>query len=90
MKKKELDPTQIAMEVLMPTIVQEEIIKTLHHLDDDQQERVLAYLNALSNSMHGSTGQDLIKIQGTIASDDLSMMQHAIDMECDRIDYGEW
>jgi hypothetical protein len=68
-----------------------EIIKHLTILSAGLQEQVLDFVIKLNRSYyHGISGTQLIQYAGMISPDDLEIMSHAIENDCERIDMNEW
>lgn len=66
----------------------EQIIQAVNRLTPDVQQKVLDFTSALMP--RGVPGKELLRFAGTIAADDLELMKHAIETECERIDVNEW
>ena len=69
-----------------------EIISEIENLEDEDQERVLAYAKSLKNPKNkgGNSGSMLRKYVGAISAYDLSQMSKAIEQDCERIDHEGW
>nr|VFJ47581.1 MAG: hypothetical protein BECKFM1743C_GA0114222_100471 [Candidatus Kentron sp. FM]VFK07579.1 MAG: hypothetical protein BECKFM1743B_GA0114221_100451 [Candidatus Kentron sp. FM] len=56
-----------------------------------QQEKALKFIEELSLAKgRGAPGERLLKYAGSIAPDDLKIMDEAIQNDCGKIDINEW
>ena len=70
---------------------EKEITSYLHKLNPEQQQRVLAYIQALSEERPlGVPGSDLLRFAGAIDLLDLKEMEKAIDEGCEQVNFNEW
>jgi len=77
--------------------IEQDILRQLKVLPDDQQRRVLDFARALGTAAlrqtpapHGVPGRTLLRFAGTITPEDLHQMTQAVEEECERIDPGDW
>jgi hypothetical protein len=77
--------------------IEEDILRQLKALPDDQQQRVLDFANALATTTPrqvlgpgGVPGHTLLRFAGTIAPEDLRQMTQVVEEDCERVDPGEW
>ena len=64
--------------------LEDQILAHLSRLSDDQQERILDYARAPSESAPRTVpGRDLLAFAGTIQPDELRLMARAIDESCE-------
>ncbi len=74
----------------MDTPVVDEIVRKLKTLPNNLQRQVLLFVDALKvSSERGRTGNQLLKFAGAIPSDDLAIMQQAIEQGCEQVDPDE-
>ncbi len=73
----------------METTVTVEIIKALLNLSERKQNRVLAFINDLSQEKSYS-GKELKKYAGSFSKNDVQEMKKAIETGCENIDRNEW
>lgn len=72
-------------------MLKDEIIRQVDSLSPDLQERVLRFAQSLAEDKpHGVSGQQLIKLAGSLLPDDVAQMTEAIERDCERIDANEW
>jgi len=68
-----------------------QVVEKLSHLPDDLQQRVLEFVQALSESVRrGVSGKQLLRFAGLIPLDDLHLMRLAIEAGCEQVDFHEW
>ena len=67
--------------------LQEELLKEMARLSQEEQQRVVAYAKSLAA---GPTGKDVARFAGTIDPDDLKQMAAVIEDGCERINESEW
>lgn len=68
----------------------EQIHAAILDLDPKVHPRVLKYLRSLSHRPQGTPLSAVVSVTIGISSDDLDLMQNAVDDGCERIDSGEW
>ena len=74
----------------MSDIILRKIMKNTRDLPDDLQQRVLEYVNSLTQPLQlGVTGQDLLHFSGAISDDDLQAMRRAIELGCEQVKVNE-
>lgn len=74
----------------MSQLLKDEIIKQIDQLGEDQQQRLLDFARSLSAPLpRGISGEELIRLIGTIPSEDAEAMEQALK-ECERIDPRDW
>lgn len=70
--------------------IEEAIISEIHHLEIDQQKKVLDYTRSLvKDTVKGVQGKDLLRFSGAINKADLQQMIQVIK-DCEKIDPHEW
>lgn len=62
--------------------LQEELFQRMARLPEEEQERVLAFLEGLAPAAGGISGKDLLKFSGVIGQADLQAMTKAIEEGC--------
>ncbi|MFZ5591685.1 MAG: hypothetical protein ACOY81_07760 [Bacillota bacterium] len=67
--------------------IRKDILDSLMLLTEPQQEQVLQFIRAL---LVQAGGKALLPLAGTIAQDDLALMEKAIAEGCARIERGNW
>lgn len=68
-----------------------EVSEHLVTLPTDIQEQILALVRTLGETYNrGVPGRTLLSFAGAIPSDDLALMEKAIEDECERVDADEW
>ena len=73
------------------SVIENELHDAIHQLPLQQQQQVLGYIRSLSAvSLQGVPGASLLRFGGTIALDDLALMQQAITVGCETVDEDEW
>ncbi|MGF1602045.1 MAG: hypothetical protein ACFCU8_08475 [Thermosynechococcaceae cyanobacterium] len=69
----------------------EQVIEQLRIMPHPQQQKVLQFARTLGHpELRGTPGQQLLKFAGTISSDDLTLMQAAIEQDCEQVDLNGW
>lgn len=75
----------------METSIVTQVVERLSGMPDNLQRRVLEYVEALDASVrNGVPGRELLQFSGTIAPDDLGVMQAAIEAGCEQVDVNDW
>lgn len=75
----------------MGTPIMKEIVKKINKLPSNLQLQVLIFVDALQvSSIRGISGKLLLQFAETISTDDLALMQHAIDADFEQVDSNEW
>lgn len=74
----------------MSTDFNAEIKAELAGLGPDAQRRVLEFVRLLKRRDSGTPGTDLAAFAGTIALDELRLIQTAIENGCEQVDLNEW
>jgi len=75
----------------MSVSVIDQVVEQLKSMPQSLQSEVLRFAYTLINSeVQGVSGQELIKFAGTIPSEDLQLMQAAIEQNCEQVDLNEW
>ena len=75
----------------MGNSVVDRVVEELNAMPHDLQWRVLEYARRLvRSSTRGVPGHQLLPFAGTIPSDDLQLMQAAIEKGCEQVDANEW
>ena len=69
----------------------EQVIEQLRVMPQPLQWQVLEFARTLGASeIQGVPGQQLLQFAGAIPSDDLQLMQEAIEQDCEQVDLNEW
>ncbi len=67
------------------------IVEQLNNMPQSLQQEVLQFTSKLSqDKIQGTSGQKLLKFAGSIPSEELILMQDAIEQDCERLDLNEW
>ncbi len=75
----------------MKTPIIERVIEQLEALPYELQQRVLEFTRTLAGSiLRGIPGAQLLRFAGGIPAGDLQIMQQAIDLGCEQVDWHEW
>jgi prevent-host-death family protein len=73
-------------ESVIPTMIEQMLV-----LPADAQRKVLEFLQTLRTTMQrGTPGKQLLQFAGLVQSDELVLMQQAIESDCERVDANEW
>ena len=64
--------------------LQEELLQQMSRLPEEEQQRVLAFVNGLMPAAGGISGKNLLKFSGAIGQTDLQSMTKAVEEECKR------
>lgn len=71
--------------------IEQSINDYIKTLNIEEQKRILEFVRNLSLSKSkGSKGKDILQFASTIRADDLSEMQKAIDLDCEKVNENEW
>lgn len=70
--------------------LQEELLKEMARLSQEEQQRVLAFAKGLVAGPLGKPGKDMASFAGAIDPADLEQMATVIEENCERIDKSEW
>jgi hypothetical protein len=69
----------------------DQVIEQLRSMPQPLQWRVLKFARtSIASQIQGVPGQQLLKFAGVIPSDDLQLMQEAIEQDCEQVDLNEW
>jgi hypothetical protein len=68
--------------------IKEDLVAQIDKLPYELQLRVLDFSKSLIPK--GVKGENLLRFEGSIPTDDLQLMSEAIAKGCERIDAGEW
>ena len=69
----------------------DQVIEQLNNMPQSLQQQVLQFARMLGQvRIQGTPGQKLLKFAGSIQSDDLALMQNAIEEGCEQVDLDEW
>jgi hypothetical protein len=69
----------------------DQVIEQLRSMPKPLQWRVLKFARTLiASQIQGVPGQQLLQFAGVIPSDDLQLMQEAIEQDCEQVDLNEW
>ncbi len=75
----------------MNSTVVTQVIEKLSRLPDELQQKVLEFIQALTDSVqHGVPGRQLLRFAGIIPLDDLHKMRLVIEAGCEQVDVNEW
>jgi hypothetical protein len=77
----------------MNTSIIEQVVEQLKAMPQSLQWQVLKFARNLTEvdlEIRGVSGKQLLRFAGTIPSDDLQLMQEAIEQDCEQIDLNEW
>ena len=71
--------------------IEQTISNYIKTLNIEEQKRILEFVRNLSLSKtKGSYGKDLIGFASSIKNEDLSLMQKAINSDCEQVNDNEW
>lgn len=69
----------------------DQVIEQLSNMPQSLQQKVLQFALLLGQvRIQGTPGKKLLKFAGSIPSDDLTLMQNAIEQDCEQVDLDEW
>jgi hypothetical protein len=75
----------------MSISVIDQVVEQLRAMPQQLQWQVLKFARTLiSSNIQGVSGQHLLQFAGAIPSDDLQLMQEAIEQGCEQVDFHEW
>jgi hypothetical protein len=75
----------------MNTSIIDQVVEQLRAMPQPLQWQVLKFVRTLVGSkIRGVSGQQLLRFAGAISSDDLQLMQEAIEQDCEQVDRNEW
>ncbi|MBE9041790.1 hypothetical protein IQ235_13470 [Oscillatoriales cyanobacterium LEGE 11467] len=75
----------------MSTFLIDRVAEQLKSMPQPLQWQVLKFVQTLiSSQIQGVPGQQLLQFAGAIPTDDLQLMEEAIEEGCDRVDLNEW
>lgn len=75
----------------MNASVIDQVVEQLSGMPQSLQWRVLKFARTLSSSqIQGVSGQQLLQFAGATSSDELQLMQAAIQQGCEQVDPNEW
>jgi hypothetical protein len=72
------------------TQIQDELLKRLNQLSEEEQRQVLLFARKLPTSSPQRTGKHFLDLAGTLDSQSAQEMLQAIEEDCERIDPNEW
>ena len=68
-----------------------EVVQHMESLPDNLQQQALSFIKNLSISFQqGVPGKTLLRFAGAIPTDELHLMNEAIERDCERVDLNEW
>ena len=73
---------------MVNTIIKSKLIEQLDKLPFDLQLSVLDFAKSLVPK--GIKGENLLRFEGSISSDDLQRISKAIEKSCEKVDSNEW
>ncbi|WP_017297886.1 hypothetical protein [Nodosilinea nodulosa] len=69
----------------------DEVVERLSIMPQPLQMQVLEFVRTLVEvELRGASGQELLRFAGSIPTDDLQLMNQAIEQDCTRVDLNEW
>lgn len=69
----------------------EQVVDQLNTMPQSLQQKVLQFARVLGQvRIQGTPGQELIQFTGCIPSDDVALIQDAIEQDCEQVDLDEW
>ena len=69
----------------------EQVVEQLSDMPQSLQRQVLHFARMLGNfRTQGTPGYKLLKFAGSIQSDELALMQDAIEEGCEQVDLDKW
>lgn len=69
----------------------DQVIEQLNNMPHALQQQVLQFACVLGQvRIQGTSGHELLKFAGFIQSDDLTLMQNAIEEGCEQVDLDGW
>lgn len=75
----------------MSISVIDQVVEQLRAMPQPLQSQVLEFARTLTASkVQGVPGKELLRFAGAIPSDDLQLMQEAIEQGCEKVDLNEW
>ena len=76
---------------MLNVAVKKEIIDQIGKLDYDRQRRVLDFVRDLAvTKPKGVPGKQLLSFAGSFTSNDLKVMEQAIEDNCEKVNLNEW
>lgn len=70
--------------------LQEELLKEMARLSQEEQQKVLAFVKSIVAEPLGKAGKDMARFAGAIDPADLKQMAAVIEESCERIDERAW
>ncbi len=70
--------------------IQEELLKRINQLSEEEQRQVLRFANNLPTSSPKKSAAHFLDLAGTLDSESAQEMLQAIEEDCERIDADEW
>ncbi|MEO0759325.1 MAG: hypothetical protein AAFY78_20910 [Cyanobacteria bacterium J06648_16] len=75
----------------MSLTIVDQVVEQLNTMPPSLQRQVLQFARFLTRvGIKGTPGHNLLKFAGAIPTDDLRLMQDAIDQDCGQVDADEW
>jgi hypothetical protein len=69
----------------------DEVVEQLKVMPQPLQRQVLEFVRSLAKvEIQGTPGHQLLRFAGSIPSDDLQLMNEAIEQDCGQVDIDEW
>ena len=76
---------------MLNVTLKKEIINQMGRLDYEHQRRVLDFARSLAvTGPKGVPGKQFLSFLGTIPANDLTDMEKAIEVSCEKVDADEW
>jgi hypothetical protein len=77
--------------MLTNTTIEKQLREQLDHLPIEQKHKVLEFARSLDKAkVRGVPGKDLLRFAGTIDSEDLKVIESAINEGCEKLNPDEW
>lgn len=69
----------------------DQVVEQLRSMPQPLQSQVLNFARTLVDSkIRGVPGQQLLRFAGAIPSEDLQLMEEAIELGCEQVDFHDW
>jgi hypothetical protein len=70
--------------------IRQKLLERLDELSEGEQRWILEFAKNLPPAPKGTPGSELLKLLGTIDSEDCRRMEAAIEVGCERVDPLDW
>lgn len=75
----------------MQSSIIDQVVEQLNKMPRSAQQQVLQFAQTVNQAeRNGTPGKDFLKFAGIIPSDDLTLMQAAIEEDCGKVNLNEW